>query len=116
VQGVGAAVIGVAPPLDEAAALEPVDDPHHQRPVHAQLLGEPLLRHRAGLCERREDGEVTRVAALGHLGGGGAVHVVEREPQEVSRVVDKVIASHRHREVSHLVDPAMINHQSLDDQ
>lgn len=44
VDGVGAAVVGVSPALDEASALEVVDQTHHRIPVQAEGGGQLLLR------------------------------------------------------------------------
>ena len=60
-QRVGPAVGGAALALDEAVALEVVDEPPHDGAVQPQALGQPALRDRGGRrVERHEDAEVAR--------------------------------------------------------
>ena len=68
-----AAVVRVAPALDQPALLEPVEEPDELAAVDAERVGDRALRLARALVEQREDAVVVRAEA-------GPLELLDRLP------------------------------------
>jgi hypothetical protein len=85
VDGVGAAVVGVPPPLDEATLLEVVHEPDHRVPVDRHDVRELLLGPAVRGREVGEQAKVTGLEPEGCQSGGEQLGGMEADLGEKER-------------------------------